>query len=380
MSDSDNTLQPSQFYSPSTTEQSSTTAREPSTTARGTSYPSKGIAGKMKKKRDSCVMMDGESSVPVSEGDIVVAIISDSVSGDETSHTTGLTPSTAAAATLKSELFGESDSDDCIILSSSCSSGEEDIMNMSFEEALKGVESTRAKVKGSKVKMEKELKRGREGGRKESGSKVMKTKERKAVTVKREVKEVTVKREVKEMKEVKVKREGAAGGEGRVAVNRPQTRRRLSSGEGVVGQASANPLHFLLGPQPLVSLTAVSRGRQTPSLKPLAGHHSTPSLKPLTGHHSTPSPQASSWSPQHTLPQASNWSPQHTLPQASSWSPQHTLPQASSWSPQEGWSHTSYPCIIIICYSQTSHLHHLQEDRAHPHRYTYQSHDCHMIH
>ena len=235
---------------------------------------------KKKKKRDSCVMMDGESSVPVSEGDIVVAIISDSVSGDETSHTTGLTPSTAAAATLKSELFGESDSDDCIILSSSCSSGEEDIMNMSFEEALKGVESTRAKVKGSKVKMEKEFKRGREGRRKESGSKVMKTKERKAVTVKREV---------KEMKEVKVKREGAAGGEGRVAVNRPQTRRRLSSGEGVVGQASANPLHFLLGLQPLVSLTAVSRGRQTPSLKPLAGHHSTPSLKPLTGHHSTPS-------------------------------------------------------------------------------------------
>ena len=34
MSDSDNTLQPSQFYSPSTTEQSSTTAREASTTAR----------------------------------------------------------------------------------------------------------------------------------------------------------------------------------------------------------------------------------------------------------------------------------------------------------------------------------------------------------
>ena len=40
---------------------------------------------------------------------------------------------------LKIDLFGESDSD-CVALSSPCSSGEEEIMNVSFEDALRGAE------------------------------------------------------------------------------------------------------------------------------------------------------------------------------------------------------------------------------------------------
>ena len=47
----------------------------------------------------------------------------------------------SSTGTLKSELFGDFDSDtDCVILSSPCSSGEEEIMNISFEDALRGVE------------------------------------------------------------------------------------------------------------------------------------------------------------------------------------------------------------------------------------------------
>ena len=66
---------------------------------------------------------------------------------------------------LKSELFGDSDSD-CVVLSSPCSSGEEEIMNISFEEALKGVEvrGGRGRSVVGKRKPGVEL-RGRGGGR-----------------------------------------------------------------------------------------------------------------------------------------------------------------------------------------------------------------------
>lgn len=51
------------------------------------------------------------------------------------------TSSSRDVETLKSSLFGDSDSDsDCIMLPSSCSSAEEEIMNISFEDALRGVE------------------------------------------------------------------------------------------------------------------------------------------------------------------------------------------------------------------------------------------------
>ena len=45
---------------------------------------------------------------------------------------------------LKIDLFGESDSD-CVALSSPCSSGEEEIMNVSFEDALRGTELGRGR-------------------------------------------------------------------------------------------------------------------------------------------------------------------------------------------------------------------------------------------
>ena len=52
----------------------------------------------------------------------------------------------SSTGTLKSELFGDFDSDtDCVILSSPCSSGEEEIMNISFEDALRGVEVRRGR-------------------------------------------------------------------------------------------------------------------------------------------------------------------------------------------------------------------------------------------
>ena len=75
------------------------------------------------------------------------------LSGGETSHSR--LPSEKTSPTnlidLSAELFGESDSSsDCVVLSSPLSSGEEEIMNISFEAALRSVEPQRAATAGGK--------------------------------------------------------------------------------------------------------------------------------------------------------------------------------------------------------------------------------------
>ena len=82
-----------------------------------------------------------------------ILVTCDTIRPSSTSHK-GRTPSQTASVgsndldveILKSTLFGDSDSDsDCIMLPSSCSSGEEEIMNVSFEDALRGVELSRGR-------------------------------------------------------------------------------------------------------------------------------------------------------------------------------------------------------------------------------------------
>ena len=70
---------------------------------------------------------------------------------------------------LTSDLFGESGSEsDCVILSSSCSSGEEEIMNISFEAALSSMEPARGRGKG-KGRLERRRKGGERGERGKGG-------------------------------------------------------------------------------------------------------------------------------------------------------------------------------------------------------------------
>ena len=65
---------------------------------------------------------------------------------------------------LKIDLFGESDSD-CVALSSPCSSGEEEIMNVSFEDALRGTELGRGR-RGKGLEGAKKIKVAQSGKRK----------------------------------------------------------------------------------------------------------------------------------------------------------------------------------------------------------------------
>ncbi|CAI8022620.1 RNA exonuclease 1 homolog [Geodia barretti] len=101
---------------------------------------------------------------------------------------------------LKIDLFGESDSD-CVALSSPCSSGEEEIMNVSFEDALRGTELGRGR-RGKGLEGAKKIKVAQSGKRKVApekrervGSGEMKEKGRQRLgsgEEKREVKRVKV--------------------------------------------------------------------------------------------------------------------------------------------------------------------------------------------
>lgn len=105
-----------------------------------------------------------------------ILVTSDTIRLPSTAHK-GRTPSQTASVgsndvdmeTLKSTLFGDSDSDsDCVILASSCSSGEEEIMSISFEDALRGVDLSRGRGGGRRPVgvVSKRKTEGKGGGRK----------------------------------------------------------------------------------------------------------------------------------------------------------------------------------------------------------------------
>ena len=131
----------------------------------------------------------------------------------------------AVAVDLTSELFGDSDSD-CVMLPSPCSSGEEEIMNISFEAALKSVEPVKSS-QNSQTGRREGKRVGTEGG-------LGKIQQRKAEVrgkMTKESKDKEMKAKVKDRgskfkaKSAAVGREGGAGrgGEGGV-VARPRSR------------------------------------------------------------------------------------------------------------------------------------------------------------
>lgn len=164
----DTALKSSQFYSVS--RGSSEIKKKKAEGGRDSSCDVRGIRDRVPAiRRDSRSRSERTSHEVPENTDILVTCVTtkppSTAQRERTSSQTGPND----METLKSTLFGDSDSDsDCIMLPSPCSSGEEEIINISFEDALRGVESSRGKGGGRRpvgVVSDRKMK-GREGGRK----------------------------------------------------------------------------------------------------------------------------------------------------------------------------------------------------------------------